>query len=73
MTDQQGKLKAQREASDSGLVSAIKKLAKSPAVGKRLAAACHPDKVPVECNKRAVELFNFVQGVRDANPSPTPH
>ena len=64
-----GKLKAQREASDSGLVSAIKKLAKSPAVGKRLAAACHPDKVPVECNKLAVELFKFVQGVRDANPS----
>ena len=63
-----GKLKA-REASDPGLESAIKKLAKRPTVGKRLAAACHPDKVPVECSEPAVVLFKFVQGVRDANQS----
>ena len=51
------------------LASAIEKLAKSPAVGRRLAAACHPDKVPAECNDLAVELFRFVQGVRDSNSS----
>ena len=60
-----GKLKAQREAPDSGLASAIKKLAKSPAVGKRLAAACHPDRVPTEMSDACTELFRFVQGMRD--------
>ena len=50
----------------SGLASAIEKLTrKSPAVGKRLAAACHPDKCPDECHQLAAELFRFVQSVRD--------
>jgi len=59
--------KAQRAAASQGcLVSAIRKLAKSPSVSKRLAAACHPDKVPAECSDFAAELFRFVQGVRDS-------
>ena len=62
-------VKARAQRDGTRLVSAIEKLAKSPAVGKRLAAACHPDKVPAECNDLAVELFRFVQGVRDSNSS----
>ena len=38
------------------VLSAIRKLAKSPAVGKRLAAACHPDKAPPELNGRSRAL-----------------
>ena len=51
------------------VVSAIEKLAKSPAVGKRLAAACHPDQAPDDCSELATELFRFVQNIRDLNPS----
>lgn len=51
------------------LASAIDKLAKCPAVGKRLAAAVHPDKVPAEYNDLALELFKFVQNVRDSSSS----
>ena len=46
------------------LLSAIRKMAKSPAVGKRLAAACHPDKAPPELNLVAAELFRLVQDMR---------
>jgi len=46
------------------VLSAIRKLAKSPAVGKRLAAACHPDKAPPELNLVAAELFRLVQDMR---------
>ena len=41
--------KALREARSGGqdgkMITAIRKMTKSPTVGKRLAAACHPDKV----------------------------
>ena len=47
------------------LVSAIQKLAASPA-GKRLASACHPDKVPVEVSESGIELFRFVQNIRES-------
>ena len=47
------------------MLSAIRKMAKSPAVGKRLAAACHPDKAPPELNLVAAELFRLVQDMRD--------
>ena len=61
------KTRAQR---DGGRVaSAIEKLAKNPSVGKRLAAAVHPDKTPAECSELATELFKFVQGARDSNCS----
>ena len=46
------------------LLSAIRKMAKSPAVGKRLAAACHPDKAPPELNLVAAELFRLLQDMR---------
>ena len=46
------------------MLSAIRKMAKSPAVGKRLAAAFHPDKAPPELNLVAAELFRLVQDMR---------
>ena len=46
------------------MLSAIRKMAKSPAVGKRLAAACHPDKAPPELNLVAAELFRLLQDMR---------
>ena len=46
------------------MMSAIRKMVKSPAVGKRLAAACHPDKAPPELNLVAAELFRLVQDMR---------
>ena len=61
--------KARAQHNAGSLVSAIAKLAASPAVGKRLAAACHPDRVPAEHNDVAVELFKFVQNARDLNAS----
>ena len=63
--------KLQKDARDArgdgrggGMLSAIRKMAKSPAVGKRLAAACHPDKAPPELNLVAAELFRLVQDMR---------
>ena len=46
------------------MLSAIRKMAKSPAVGKRLVAACHPDKAPPELNLVAAELFRLLQDMR---------
>ena len=46
------------------MLSAIRKMAKSPAMGKRLAAAFHPDKAPPELNLVAAELFRLVQDMR---------
>ena len=61
--------KALREARgdrlDVKITSTIRKMAKSATVGKRLAAACHPDKVPTEMSDACTELFRFVQGMRD--------
>ena len=58
-------VKAQARRAGGRLVSAIEKLAKGP-VGKRLAAAVHPDKAPAECSELATELFKFVQGARES-------
>ena len=49
---------------DTKLSSSIKLMAKSRLVGKRLAAACHPDKVPPELSADASQLFRFVQSIR---------
>ena len=61
--------KALREARgdrlDVKITSTIRKMAKSATVGKRLAAACHPDKVPTEMSDACTELFRFIQGMRD--------
>ena len=43
-----------------------KKLARDRAVGKRLAVAVHPDKVPEELNSVACELFKILQEFREA-------
>ena len=61
--------KARAQRDEGRLVSVIAKLVTIPAVGKRLAAAVHPDKAPAECSELATELFKFVQGVRDSNSS----
>ena len=55
---------AKGDGSGGEMLSAIRKMAKSPAVGKRLAAACHPDKAPPELNLVAAELFRLVQDMR---------
>ena len=51
--------------STNKLCSAIRKLARHPCAGKRLAVACHPDKVPPELCEVATEFFRFVQSTRD--------
>ena len=56
---------ARSHSANSKLTSAIHKIAQSPVAAKRLAAACHPDKVPSELCDVATELFRFVQGMRD--------
>ena len=58
--------KSRRAASGESLLSAIEKLTtRSPVVGKRIAAACHPDKVPSDCSELASELFRLIQSLRD--------
>ena len=61
-------LDARTQRAGGRLVSAIAKLAKGP-IGKRLAAAVHPDKAPAECSDLATELFKFVQGARESSSS----
>jgi chromosome segregation ATPase len=57
--------KSRRAASGESLLSAIEKLTtRSPVVGKRIAAACHPDKVPSDCSELASELFRLIQNLR---------
>ena len=53
--------------STNQLSSVIHKLAKHPRAGKRLAAACHPDKLPPELCEIATELFRFVQSGREVS------
>ena len=55
---------ARGDGNGGEILSAIRKMAKNPAVGKRLAAACHPDKAPPELNLVAAELFRLVQDMR---------
>ena len=60
------KLRAtKRGVNGADAVSAMKKLALHHAVGKRLAAATHPDRVPIELNDSASELFRFLQKIRE--------
>ena len=56
---------AKRGVNGAGAMSAIKRLALDHKVGKRLAAATHPDRVPVELNDSASELFRFLQEARE--------
>ena len=58
--------KSRRAASGESLLSAIEKLTtRSPVVGKRIAAACHPDKVPTDYSELASELFRLIQSLRE--------
>ena len=50
-------------------VSAISKLAKNKTIGRRLAAAVHPDKFPDELSEAASDLFKFVQTLRETEAS----
>ena len=45
---------------------AIKKLSLNHTIGRRLAAAVHPDKVPIELADTASELFCFLQTIRES-------
>ena len=56
---------ARRDGANGKFTSAIRKITTSSAVGKRLAAALHPDKVPPELSDVATEVFQFIQGLRD--------
>ena len=58
-------LEARRDDANGKLTSAIRKITTYSAVGKRLAAALHPDKVPPELSDVATEVFQFIQGLRD--------
>ena len=57
-------LRERRSDGSTKLSSAIRKLANHPCAGKRLAAACHPDKVPAELCDIVTEFFRFVQSNR---------
>ena len=56
-----------KKKSNENLVSVITKLARDRSVGKRLAAACHPDRVPAELNDSSTELFRFFQTIRETD------
>ena len=62
---QLNKLRAEAKSGQRSVNLALRKLTQSPLVAKRLAAACHPDKVPSELSDVATELFRFVQSIRD--------
>ena len=49
------------------LVSAIENISAIPDAKKRIAAAFHPDQMPVEVRFWTTQVFEFVQGVKDAN------
>ena len=59
------KLRSETKSNQKSLHSAFQKLTRNPAVAKRIAAACHPDKCPKEMYDVASELLRFVQSVRE--------
>lgn len=61
------KLRTNKRGADGGALSVIRKLALDRAVGKRLAACVHPDKVPAELTGAALEVFRFVQKIRESS------
>jgi hypothetical protein len=58
---------AAKRGSGSSLdkMTVIKKLASNRTIGKRLAAAVHPDKVPSELSEPAADVFRFLQAIRE--------
>ena len=59
------KFRLETKSSQKNIHAAFQRLAQNPAVAKRIAAACHPDKCPKELSDVASELFRFVQSVRE--------
>ena len=59
------KLQSEVRQGQRGVRAALQKLARSPVVAKRIAAAFHPDKCPQELSEVASELFRFVQSNRE--------
>jgi hypothetical protein len=50
---------------DGKAMSAIRKLSRDSTVSKRIAAAFHPDKVPIAMCEVATEMFRLVQNLRE--------
>ena len=63
------KLRSETKSNQKSLHSAFQKLTRNPAVAKRIAAACHPDKCPKELSDVATQLFRWVQSVREQDAS----
>ena len=63
------KLRSETKYNQRSIHSALQKLTHSPAVAKRIAAACHPDKCPKELSSVATELFRWVQSIREQDAS----
>ena len=62
---------AKRVNSKASVASTIKKLALNNTVGRRLAAAVHPDKVPTELADTVSDLFCFLQTIRESSEDST--
>ena len=63
------KLRLATKCNQRSVHSAFQKLTRNPAVAKRIAAACHPDKSPKELSDVATQLFRWVQSVREQDAS----
>ena len=63
------KLRLATKCNQRSLHSAFQKLTRNPAVAKRIAAACHPDKCPKELSDVATQLFRWVQSIREQDAS----
>ena len=63
------KLRSETKCNQKCIHSALQKLTHSPAVAKRIAAACHPDKCPPELSDVATQLFRFVQSIWEQDAS----
>ena len=63
------KLRLATKCNQRSVHSAFQKLTRNPAVAKRIAAACHPDKCPKELSDVATQLFRFVQSIREQDAS----
>ena len=57
--------KLRAETKHRGAHAAFRKLTLHPTIAKRLAAACHPDKLPSELSEAGSEFFRFVQSIRE--------
>ena len=63
------KLRPETKCNQRSIHSALQKLTHNPAIAKRIAAACHPDKCPKELSDVATQLFRWVQSIRERDAS----